>query len=78
MCRRTSTITKRARHKDDLAQSMSTGEMTLKHTNLCLVVSSRSSSQAPPEVTLLPSTFAQCYLNFSILPSSVVSRFFFL
>ena len=35
---------KRARNKDDLAQSMSTGK----------VVSSRASSRAPSEVTLLP------------------------
>ena len=45
---------------------MSTGEVTSKHTNLCLGVSSRSSSRAPAEVTLLPSTLAQCYLNFGI------------
>ena len=34
----------RAWNKDDLAQLMFTQEVTLKHTNLCLVVSSRESS----------------------------------
>ena len=43
----------RVSRKDDLAQSMSTGEMTLKHTKLRLVFSRRANSGAPPEVTLL-------------------------
>ena len=54
---------------------MSTEEVTSKHTNLCLVVTSRASSRVSSEVTLLP--LAQCYLNFGILFSSVASFFFF-
>ena len=64
----------RAWHKDDLAQSMSTGEVTSKHTNLCLVSCAWSFAngqvRAAPEVTLYvssTSSLAQCYLNLGIL-----------
>ena len=45
---------KQTRNKDDLAQPMSTGEVTSKHQNLCLVISSRATTRALPQVPLLP------------------------
>ena len=42
------------RHSTDLAQSISTREVTSKDTNLCLIAGSPPSLQAPPEETLLP------------------------
>ena len=43
VCGATLTITKRSQAQDDLAQSISSGEVTSKHTNLCLVVTNRLS-----------------------------------
>ena len=68
---------KRALHKDDQAQSMSTAEVTSKHTNLCLVVSSRASSRASPEVTLLPPSHSLILILAFCLLRSLHYSFFF-
>ena len=68
---------KGARQKDDLAQSMSTGEVTSKHTKLCLVFRSRESSRAPPEVTLLPLSHSLILILAFCLLRFLHSHFFF-
>ena len=68
---------KRALHKDDQAQSMSTGEVTLKNTNLRLVVSSRASSRTPPEVTWLPHSHSVIFILAFCLLRSLHYSFFF-
>ena len=68
---------KRDRRKDVPAQSMSTGEMTQKHTKFCLVVSSRASSQAPPEVTLLPLSHSVILILAFFLLQSLHSSFLY-